>query len=182
MAGVEACIVEYGLAGTTLERIAEKSGLSRPLVRHHVGNRDDILSAAIDRSFQSYIDTVREFEKLPGQERLSAWLDVSVYPGGFPREAMVIFNELIAYAHHNEGVRERIQHGYEYLLSFLTGALTEMFPDADEQRVYETAIGIAHIGDQAERWASLGVEEHRAAARTAAESLLRNLSADEQTD
>lgn len=42
------CLARNGLAGTTLEKIAEESGLSRSHVRHYVGNRDDLLLALVD--------------------------------------------------------------------------------------------------------------------------------------
>ena len=37
-------ITKYGLAGSSLEKVAEESGLKRPLIRHYVGNREDLLS------------------------------------------------------------------------------------------------------------------------------------------
>lgn len=40
------CIASNGVAATTLDRIAEESGMVRGHVRHFAGNRDDILLAA----------------------------------------------------------------------------------------------------------------------------------------
>jgi AcrR family transcriptional regulator len=38
-----ATIAEHGISGTSLDRIAEKAGMSRGHVRHFVGNRDRLL-------------------------------------------------------------------------------------------------------------------------------------------
>ena len=40
------CIGTHGVAGTTLDRIAEEAGMARGHVRHFAGNRDEILVAA----------------------------------------------------------------------------------------------------------------------------------------
>ena len=37
------CVARFGLDGATLERIAAEAELSRPLIRHHLGNREDML-------------------------------------------------------------------------------------------------------------------------------------------
>lgn len=39
------CASKYGVEGATLERIAAEAGLKRPLIRHHLGNRDDMVKA-----------------------------------------------------------------------------------------------------------------------------------------
>ncbi|WP_343562517.1 TetR/AcrR family transcriptional regulator [Kiloniella sp. b19] len=49
LSAYERCIARFGVAGTTLASIADEAGLSRPLVRHHVGNQDDLLQQALER-------------------------------------------------------------------------------------------------------------------------------------
>lgn len=39
-------IARHGLAGATLDRIADEAGMARGHVRHFAGNRDDVLAAA----------------------------------------------------------------------------------------------------------------------------------------
>ena len=48
----EICLVQYGVAGTTLDRVAETAGLARPLIRHNLGNRAALLDATIERFIQ----------------------------------------------------------------------------------------------------------------------------------
>ncbi|MGO3088641.1 MAG: TetR/AcrR family transcriptional regulator [Galactobacter sp.] len=45
------CISEHGIVATTLERIAEKAGMSRGHVRHFAGNRDTLISDACRRFY-----------------------------------------------------------------------------------------------------------------------------------
>ncbi|MEM8776633.1 MAG: TetR/AcrR family transcriptional regulator, partial [Pseudomonadota bacterium] len=52
LSALEACIVEQGLAKTSLIDVAARAGLARPLVRHFVGNRDSM----IELLFETLID------------------------------------------------------------------------------------------------------------------------------
>ena len=45
----ERSVARFGVEGSTLERIAEEAGLRRSLLRHYVGNRDDLLDALVER-------------------------------------------------------------------------------------------------------------------------------------
>lgn len=51
------CIAAKGLAGTTLDGIAEEAGMARGHVRHFAGNRDDVLLGA---AMLLYFDAVAE--------------------------------------------------------------------------------------------------------------------------
>lgn len=58
----ERCIARYGLEGATLERIAEESKLQRSLVRHYVGNREDLILAVLTRFLDSSNEQMAELE------------------------------------------------------------------------------------------------------------------------
>lgn len=40
-----ACVARYGIDGSTLDRVAEEAGVTRALVRHYLGNRDEVVVA-----------------------------------------------------------------------------------------------------------------------------------------
>lgn len=56
---VTQCIGEFGIEGTTLERVAEASGFSRGHIRHYLGNRDDMLALCRHRLSARYVDRMR---------------------------------------------------------------------------------------------------------------------------
>ncbi|KPD11332.1 TetR/AcrR family transcriptional regulator [Phaeobacter sp. 11ANDIMAR09] len=39
------CVARYGLDGATQERIATQAGVKRPLLRHYLGNKDEMIAA-----------------------------------------------------------------------------------------------------------------------------------------
>ena len=69
LSALAACILERGLLQTSLNDVAEKAGLARPLVRHFVGNRDEM----IERLFEQLIDRgEKQLEALNSAERANA--------------------------------------------------------------------------------------------------------------
>ena len=60
------CIAEHGVEGATQERIAAAAGMSRPHIRHYVGNRGDLLDAVWARIIAPYVDRVQQIRGLLG--------------------------------------------------------------------------------------------------------------------
>lgn len=48
----ESCVLRDGLAKTTLQKVADESGLPRSLVRYFIGNRADMVALLIDRMIE----------------------------------------------------------------------------------------------------------------------------------
>ena len=48
MAGASACFLQYGFAKTSLDDIAQRAGISRPLIYRKFKNKEDILAALYD--------------------------------------------------------------------------------------------------------------------------------------
>ena len=69
----ERCVARFGLEGSSLERVAEEAGMKRSILRHYVGNREDLVQALAERVVSKYrqrFDKFREgtsTEKLPNQ-------------------------------------------------------------------------------------------------------------------
>jgi AcrR family transcriptional regulator len=54
------CVSSHGLEGVSLAQIAKESGMTRPLVRHHLGNRGEIIDALKDYVFKQFADQTKE--------------------------------------------------------------------------------------------------------------------------
>ncbi len=48
------CAARYGLAGATQDRIAAEAGVARPLLRHNLGKRDDMIAALVEHVVTSF--------------------------------------------------------------------------------------------------------------------------------
>ncbi|MBF6361343.1 TetR/AcrR family transcriptional regulator [Nocardia farcinica] len=71
------CLVEYGYAGTTTPRIAERAGVTRGAQVHHFGSKNDLVIAAINHLAQRRVQAVlREMADLaPGADPVASALD-----------------------------------------------------------------------------------------------------------
>ncbi|NJC70627.1 TetR/AcrR family transcriptional regulator [Planosporangium thailandense] len=54
-----ACLVEYGYAGTTTQRVQERAGVSRGALLHHFGSKADLFVAAIHHIAEKRLARVR---------------------------------------------------------------------------------------------------------------------------
>ncbi|MBO0855283.1 MAG: TetR/AcrR family transcriptional regulator [Nocardia sp.] len=71
------CLVEYGYAGTTAARVAERAGVTRGAQVHHFGSKTDLVTAAISHLAQRRTEAViRELGRLRvGEDPLGAMLE-----------------------------------------------------------------------------------------------------------
>src|SRR5690349_658791 len=122
----------YGLAGTTLERVSEESGLSRSHVRHYVGNRDDLL-----RGFASWLYTGYESEfagavqKADPPAKLPIVLDYLFGSGLLPlSEDDTVIRELIAAGIIDERIRSIMQTQYLRAIEAIEEAIAAEYPAA----------------------------------------------------
>jgi AcrR family transcriptional regulator len=74
----ERCIAMHGVAGAGLDMIAKEAGLARALIRHNVGNREDLLKSAVSRfttrTTAEWQDTLRQMPRRNRYETLIEWL------------------------------------------------------------------------------------------------------------
>ena len=65
----EICVSLYGVEGATLKKVAEQAGLARPLLRHHVGNSEELLVMASDRFLARSNKSIEEFFEYLNEEQ-----------------------------------------------------------------------------------------------------------------
>ncbi|MGV9678029.1 TetR/AcrR family transcriptional regulator [Nocardia sp. NPDC003482] len=71
------CLVEYGYAGTTTPRVAERAGVTRGAQVHHFGSKNDLVVAAISHLAQRRTEAaIQELGRVnAGDDPLGAALD-----------------------------------------------------------------------------------------------------------
>tara|TARA_Y100000780_G_scaffold144996_1_gene130782 strand:- start:2957 stop:3571 length:615 start_codon:yes stop_codon:yes gene_type:complete len=92
----EHCILTLGLQATSLENIAEQANMKRTILRHYIGNKDDIICALSERwkliyeqQWQSLISW------LPNTNRTSALIDMLFTVGSEEHVNNTIIGEAI---------------------------------------------------------------------------------------
>jgi AcrR family transcriptional regulator len=140
----ERCIVKHGFQGTTLEKIADEAGVTRSILRHYIGNRDDLENALIERLGKR--DDSTRFALLDAQtasHRLESLIDYFIEGWlEFGRDADTVFEELIAASARNERLRNRLLNSYQSLEASAADELTHHYPDAPVDRCRTVAHAI----------------------------------------
>ena len=169
---VQACIVRHGLADTTMAMIAEEAGMQRSAISHFLGNREDVISATVERSCEYYIDLIREIvSEVPPEEVAGTLVDELIGGNRVAPQAMVLFDEILTLAHHDSRALAAIREAYAVLEQELRDGLTARFPAARSDDVDMVARALVLLIDNEERFRVLGMSpakgrDVRRAART----------------
>lgn len=139
LVALELCIVQQGLAKTSLNDVAARAGLARPLVRHFVGNRDNM----VELLFQSLIDRGEaQLEKIVERDdppSLAHMLDL-LFGDLFSNTASnVVVSELWSLARNSEQIQARLRALYDRIFDMLTDSMKVEGYGASRQERRDTA-------------------------------------------
>ncbi len=173
MSALVRCVARFGLEGTTLGLVAKQAGLTRPLIRHHLGNRDDMIAALQDfvlSRFDADVDAL--IEALPDRN-VGACLNEMLFS---PNDASdpdvtLAFAALTAHARSDESLRERCRACILRMEAEVARALAVDIPDQEIART--TAHGIVALYFTVAAFEALDMpKDWQERARTVANSLL----------
>ncbi|MEO0370661.1 MAG: TetR/AcrR family transcriptional regulator [Pseudomonadota bacterium] len=102
------CVVRFGIEGATLSRVAEEAGLSRPLIRHHLGNRDEMIAQLQCFVISRFTENNNALMAvLKGQDDPRAVVDILFAEDSHSDHAMTLtFAALTARARDDEALKE----------------------------------------------------------------------------
>ena len=173
----EQCLIKYGLEESTLERVAQEAGKSRNIIRHYIGNREDLIAAFVERILLRIKQVSEEIlANTPKQKLIPNVLDF-------------LFEERKADAPPDLGermlggmwhIREQSPKVQQALLNFyqefekiLTDGLKQLYPDIPLKKCQEVAYSIICLAETNWVLGSVGVDvSHTRMARRSAEYLL----------
>jgi len=173
----EICVAHYGVEGATLERLAEQAGLARALIRHHIGNRDELVTAFVDRFIRTASEASQvAFEQLPPKNKsdvlVAGFFDPELSD---PHRMRVISALLIAMTDRPELSKKLRVWTLEFIAS-LAEVLHSEFPARSTAKVKAVATGIAGLYFNVDTFAAIGdMKEFRHSSYEAALLLLETL-------
>ena len=146
------CLARYGVQGTTLDRVAKEAGVTRGLVRHYLGNRDEVLRALGDWAREGYLEFFAEAsQRHPGADPAEVLLDLMT--SAQPKKFYAVLDALFAEAGRDEYIAEVLRDVYAELFRWTVEMLTEARPTADPVARRQVALGLMSFG-----WAESGYE------------------------
>ncbi|AEV36937.1 transcriptional regulatory protein [Pseudovibrio sp. FO-BEG1] len=178
------CVAQYGLEGVTLERIAEETGLKRPLIRHHAGNREEIINAVVTHVLAGFAEVTTMFAKaLPEKRGSYAAVDHLFDDHGYSDPAeMMVFQSIVAAADRFPAESEALLKWVGDFTAVIVEAIKRDFPEVETEAAETVAHGIVAIYFNVDSLAPLKPpHEWRRYAKNAALLLLRSLETNAST-
>ena len=169
-------MLRVGVANTTLARIADVAGVQPSIIRHYLGNKSEVMRAAVERALENALDVVGSEEQRAADpdELLDRLFDGRLSAP----EINQLVDQLIGESYHDDELRDDLGAIYLRFLQSLSAQLPVSVP-ADQREV--TAFSLLCIAHAAQTFEHLGFADNplplaREAARLA---LLRHVDAEE---
>ncbi|MBK7450746.1 MAG: TetR/AcrR family transcriptional regulator [Anaerolineales bacterium] len=176
----ERCLLQYGLEECTLERVAQEAGKSRNIIRHYIGNRDDLIAAFVERILLRIKQVAADILENTPKQRL------------IPNVLNFLFEERKVDSPPDLGermlggmwrIREQSPLTQQALLNFykefekiLTEGLSHLYPNVPVKKCQEVAYSIICLAETNWVLGSVGVDiSHTRMVRRSAEYLLQTL-------
>lgn len=183
----ERCVARLGIEGTTLERIAEESGLRRSLLRYHIGNREQMVQALADRFIESSKDEARKLLVAMPAAKTSLPLLNYLFSNSneHNRRRILVAEALVSGADLYPAIKERMSQWYGNFVQLLCQVVRVDFPHASDAACREVAWGIVSLVFNVQLLMALSNnDDFLRDGRRAAERLLNslNLESEKQAD
>ena len=154
---MEHCIIRDGVSGVTLEKIAEQAGMQRSLLRHNIGNREQLIEAYLARfAAQSQEATEQILNILPMKNRIPALLSYLFDEQYANHRLAQIALSLTAAAVDYPSIRKCLRQWNKNFIAFIAQELTNNYPDATSSDCFEVACGLTGIYFNSESLTPLG--------------------------
>lgn len=153
----EICVARYGVEGATLAKTAEQAGLARALIRHNIGNREDLIAALTGRFLRrSRKSTDLMIVSLPSINRSLSLIEMLFDPSFSDPQMVRVANALIAASPSDSTLAAQMREWSNSFIEAITEIIADEHPGADTDHVSAVATGITGIYSNVEALYSLG--------------------------
>lgn len=170
---------QRGLEHVSLSDVAAAAGVQQAALRHFIGNREELIAAAIADLVRHYELSVRT---VLGEAPSPVVLVDTLFSDGWTRDNSAedaAFDVLLAEGIRNPRTRGLIKGAYDILLDEIVSALSQQYPAAPVVRIRDTAYLIACLVEQNTTFQQLGYPRTRnVAAKALALRLVAELDAE----
>jgi AcrR family transcriptional regulator len=186
LAAFKRCIGRYGI-DVPLEQIADEAGVQRSLIRHYLGNRDELVDQMIAQIVAEYpqrVDMLLDEVPMRGVGGLlDAFFEAEAVDGSWYDRTMMEWDALLSAV--SSSAQGRYPHAKQQVAQMMVmivervaTALSRLFPQAMPAACYQVAYGLVCLVQSHESFRLLGLApRHTALARANAERLIDQLQA-----
>ncbi|WP_170335466.1 TetR/AcrR family transcriptional regulator [Ruegeria arenilitoris] len=141
------CVARFGLEGATQQRIAEVAGVKRPLLRHYLGNKDEMVSALAAHTIAGFADSLEGLRQaLPAEASPSDLVDALFsLDGGTDPRLMLAYQALVAAVPDRPDLRQGLMDSLTDFFDVIEAILRRAAPSAPDPRIRAVTQGISAI-------------------------------------
>ncbi|MFE3326981.1 TetR/AcrR family transcriptional regulator [Streptomyces sp. NPDC059176] len=139
------CVARFGLEGATQERIADEAGVKRPLLRHYLGNREQMLESLTRYVADRFVRATRDLDMELGSTAAPVDLIDELF---LPEQAsdaslFLAYQALVSAADSHPGMREPLVECFQQFIHVIEKSLRRQHPHAPASRIRAASHGIA---------------------------------------
>lgn len=140
-------VAKYGLDGTTLEIIAKTAGLSRSLIRHHLGNKAEMSEMLTSHVLSEFDEAASQLlTSLPEKGSLETLIKFMTTPHeDSDPELILAFAALTMKCGNNPKLAERIRASIERFEHALCQLIESEYPENDKESIETVSNGLVSI-------------------------------------
>ncbi|MEM1227850.1 MAG: TetR/AcrR family transcriptional regulator [Planctomycetota bacterium] len=174
----ERCVARFGIEGSSLDRIAEEARMQRSILRHYVGNREDLVRALAQRVIAKYEASFTTHLEDTGHLSPVEQLMTHLFPSKVvsTTQSLLVVEALIAASATSVDIREQMRGYVDGVIERSAGLLKREYPSASRQRCWAVAYGVVSICFNHESLSPIEPPpKYRRAAKEAARVLIQTL-------
>lgn len=141
------CVARFGLDGATQERIAQMAGVKRPLLRHYLGNKDEMVTALADYVVAGFAESLVGLRQaLPGSATPSDLVDeLFADDSGTDPRLMLAYQALVVAVPDRPELRQDLIDGLTDFFDVVEDILRRATPNAPDTSIRAVTQGISAI-------------------------------------
>jgi len=157
----ERCVIKYGLESASLDDVAQEAGVSRSIIRHYIGNRDQLFDELVDRITADFLGHFEcQFEGVETSEvRVLIINSLFTYQMGLTPEDVIIINNLMLAKDRYPSVKAKLTETFEKILDLYALEFGRIYPSAPVEARRSVAYTLFSMSIAHESMVWLGVSE-----------------------
>ena len=138
------CIIRFGFEGATQEKIAFEAGVKRPLLRHYLGNRSQMIEALIGHvEIQIEKDLELLKEALPDDQRVGALIDILFdQKHAADNNSAMIIQALASAAYSYPELNAKTLNWTNGFTNMMKDEIVQQYPKISDELAFQIAFGI----------------------------------------
>ena len=141
------CVAQFGLEGATQERIAREASVKRPLLRHYLGNKEEMISALADHVISGFTQALDGLRQMLPDEATPSDLVEALFAenSGTDPRLMLAYQALVTTVPNRPDLRQGLIDSLTEFFDVVETILRRAAPSASDAEIRAVTQGISAV-------------------------------------